>query len=403
MQKLGMIRSTTSLIAALGLSASAAAAQEEGGLRLTFGVEQRFEVGRNLDLAVPAEGTSKVAATVLSFGLFSETGLDRLEFTASGALVIENSPDTAGTEIDFGRPAIGFVYVREVPEALFSIDARYVSDDVSEVSEDLADADADGTQIDYGVTLRYEALRTSPASVFVEGTYDVTEYQDTTDPFLFDTTTYGLTLGTRLRLSEVLFGTVSIGQSREDEDGGVTTDTTTLRTGLEYAMANGSATADLIFATGDDEDRTTLEFGRTLELPAGSLSGRLGVSQSDVGGTDLTGGIDWVQTLPDGVLTFSIDRTASFDTGRGESTVDTGMALGWQKTVNDLSSVAFDLSWDISDSPSERIEETEIGATYSYALTQDASFDVGMRYRVREDLGGRAESPLVFLAVGRTF
>ncbi len=403
MQKWQAIRGTAGLIAAVGLSATAASAQEEGGLRLSFGIEQRLEFGRNLDLDVPAEGSSKVAATVLSFGLLTETGLDRLEFTASGALVIENSPDTVGTEIDFGRPEVRFAYVREVPDALFSITARYLSDDVGALAEDLADSDADGTEIDYGVTLRYEAFRTSAASLFVEADFDGTEYKDTTDPSLLDTDTYGLTVGTRLRFSEVMFGTLSVGQSREDEEGGLITDTTTVRAGLDYAMANGSASVGLIFDSSDDEDRTTLEFGRTVELPAGSVSGRLGVSQSDVGGSDLVGGIDWTQDLPDGALTVSVDRSASFDRTTGETTVETGIAVGWERVVNDLSSVGLDLTWDISDASSERIEETEIGATYSYALTADASLDVGMRYRVREDLGGRAESPLVFLALGRTF
>lgn len=403
MQNSRLIWGAAGLIAAVGGSATAVSAQEAGGVRLTFGIEQRFEFGRNLGLAVPSEGSSKTSATVLSFGLFSETGLDRLEFTASGALVIENSPDTVGTEIDFGRPEVGFAYVREVPEALFSITARYRSDDVGALAEDLADATADGTQIDYGVTLRYEALRTSPASLFVEGSFDGTEYQDTTDPTLLDTDTYGLTVGTRLRFSEVLFGTLSVGQSREVESSGAITETTTTRAGLDYAMANGSASVGLIFDSGDDEDRTTLEFGRTLELPTGSLSGRLGVTKSDVGGTDLVGGIDWTQELPAGVFTVSVVRSASYDTTLAETTVDTGVALGWERAVNDVSSVALDLTWDLSDAPSERIEETEIGATYSYSLTVDASLDVGMRYRVREDLAGRAQSPLVFVALGRTF
>lgn len=403
MQSSRLIQGTAGLIAALGMSATAASAQEEGGLRLTFGVEQRFEVGRNLGLDVPAEGTSKVAATVLSFGLISETPLDRLEFTASGALVVENSPDTAGTEVDFGRPELRFAYVREIPEALFSIEARYLSDDVSVLAEDLADSAADGTEIDYGVALRYEALRTSPASIFVEGTYDRTEYQDTTDPTLVDSDTYGATVGTRLRFSEVLIGTLSLGQSREVEDTGAITETTTTSAVLDYAMANGSASVALTFESSDDEDRTTLELGRTIELPNGSFSGRLGVSQSDEGGTDLVGGIDWTQELPAGVFTASVDRSASYDAAAAETTVDTGVALGWERAVNDLSSVAVDLTWDVSDAPSERIEETEIGATYSYALTADASLDVGMRYQVRKDLGGRAEAPLVFLAIGRTF
>ena len=77
-----------------GLSALPALAQDEGGLRMVFGLEQRFEAGRNLGLEVPDEGDSVSAETRLSFGLSDRTALSVLEFGASAALVIENTPDS---------------------------------------------------------------------------------------------------------------------------------------------------------------------------------------------------------------------------------------------------------------------------------------------------------------------
>ncbi len=360
------------LVAAAGFAATGATAQEFGGVRQTFDIEQRFEYGRNVDLATPAEGSSSVAATVLSYGLFSETPLDRLAFTASGALVIENSPGTAGTEVDFGRPEVGFLYVREIPDALFSISARYIEDDVSALAEDLADADAAGTQIEYGVTLRYEALRTSPASLFLEASAATTEYEDTTDPTLVESDTYGLTAGTRLRFSEVLFGEVSLGFEREDDVLGVTEDRFILRAGLEYVMADGFASAFVTREEGDIEDRTALE-------------------------------VDWTREMADGALTLGVGIARSFDSGVGERTVETDLDVGWTQSVTDVSSISVAFSWGVSDAPSERIEETELGATYSRALTERARLDVGASYRVREDAGGRATSPQVFLALGRSF
>ena len=47
--------------------------------------------------------------------------------------------------------------------------------------------------------------------------------------------------------------------------------------------------------------------------------------------------------------------------------------------------------------------ETTFGVTWGRAITDRASFDVGAVYRIREDAGGRAESPLVFIAIGQTF
>lgn len=368
---MGLIRGACLALAA-GTAATGAAAQDVGGVRHTFDVEQRFEFGRNLDLATPAAGSSAVAATVLSYGLFSETPLDRLAFTASGALVIENSPDTAGTEIDFGRPEVGFLYVREIPDALFSVALRYVSDDVSALTDDLALADASGTEIDYGVTLRYEALRTSPASIFVEATFDATEYEDTTDPSLVESDTYGLTAGTRLRFSEVMDGVFSLGVTREEDAGGIVADTFIIRAGVEYEMIDGIAAVFLTREEGDTEDSTALD-------------------------------LDWTRDLPDGALSLGVGVSQTFDSVAGERTDETDVEIGWTQTVNDESAIALSLSWAQSDAPSEQIWETELGATYSYALTDDASLEVGASFRERDDAGGRASSQLLFVAIGRSF
>lgn len=397
------LRSAFGLCAAC-LTASAAVAQD-GGLRLVFGIEQTIEFGRNLGLTVPAEGSSTTAATTLSFGLISEAPLDRLEFTGSGAILVENTPDTDGTEIDVARPTLAFSYVREVPNALFGVDLRFVRDDVDRLAEDLADANAVGTQTEYGIGLRFETGRTAPASFFLAAAYGVVEYEDTIDPDLIDTRTTDLGAGTRLRFSEVLTGTFALGFTREDEDGvDDTTDTLTASVGLDYALPNGSASLDLTQSSEDGgEDRTTLEIGRVVELPGGTLAGRLGVSSSDLGDTDLVGGLDLTHELPDGAITFSLERAASFDTDADETTIDTALGLGWTLDVNAASSVAFDVSWAQSDSPSERIEETGFGATYRHALTADWQLNSGVRYRVRDDADGRAESPLLFVALGRTF
>ncbi len=388
------------------LMASTATAQDaEGGLRLVFGIEERLEYGRNLALAVPAEGSTASAATTLSFGLYSSTPLDRLEFTASAALLVENAPDTDGTVTEFARPRLGFSYTREVPNAVFGIDLSYIRDDVDSLAEDLEDADATGTETDYGVALRFETGRTTPASFFVTAAHEVTEYEDTTDPDLIDTTTTSLEAGTRLRFSEVLTGTVSLEFSREDEDGAPdTTDTLTAAFGLEHALANGSASLDLTHSTEDGgEDRTTITLGRTLELPAGTLAARLGLSRSDLGGTDLVGGLDWSQRLPDGGVTVSLERSTSYDSDDGETTVDTALSVEWTHEINALSSLAADASWALSDAASERIEETGLGVTYRTALTRDWELASGLRYIWRDDADGHAESPMVFVSLGRSF
>ena len=83
-------------VAVIGVSPAAAE------VVLTFGIEQRLEAGRNIDLSVPEEGRSVASVTRLAFGAVSRTPLDVLEFSAAGALLVEHAAD--GTEVGFDRP-----------------------------------------------------------------------------------------------------------------------------------------------------------------------------------------------------------------------------------------------------------------------------------------------------------
>lgn len=70
--------------------------------------------------------------TRLSFGLFSGTEIDRLEFSVSGALIAENNSGS-GTEFDFGRGAADLAYHREVPAAVLDLGALYRNDNVDAI------------------------------------------------------------------------------------------------------------------------------------------------------------------------------------------------------------------------------------------------------------------------------
>jgi hypothetical protein len=173
---------------------------------------------------------------------------------------------------------------------------------------------------------------------------------------------------------------------------------------LDYDMPVGTASAQLTVTTDADEGRrATFEIARALELPTGAFSARLGVTNGEDAGTDLIGAVTWSQDRPDGSYSFSLERRVSFDDDADETVVDTNLSAGWVYDVNAISSVEFDFSYAVSDAPSERIEETEIGATYRHALTNDWNFDSGVRYRLRHDADGRAESPSVFVALRRDF
>ena len=292
---------------AVAFAGSPAHAQDGGGQRFTFGIEQRFEVGRNTDLSFDSEGTSATATTIFSLGVVDETALERVVIDASVGLVIERTPDSDGTEVDIGSPGLDFTYVREVPDASLTLGASYIRDDVADLADDLTDADAEGTQTNYGLRARYETFRTAPASLFLEAAFDGERYEDTIDPGLVDTDTVTLTIGSNLRFSDVLTGTVSASREREEDEAGTVSTTDSLTAGLVYAMANGSASLQVGHEQSDDETRNSLTVGRSLEVATGSLSVTLGVTDSDAGGSDVIGSIRWTQQLGAGTMSVELD------------------------------------------------------------------------------------------------
>ena len=373
---------------------------------LTFGVEQRLEIGRNIDLSVPEGGQTTSAVTRLSFGAVTRTPLDALEFSAAAALVVENSDDTGGTEFELSRPDLGLRYTREVPTALFAVGAVYRRDDVDAFDEDLSVSDLDGTRTDSSVDLRFETGRTAPLGFAFAGSLTQTTYQDTTDPELVDTETLRVGVEAQLRLSEVIQASARLGYEREEETAAPlsVTEARTAGLGLTYALANGAATADLSFRTEDAEgDRTTFILGRSYELPAGSLSARLGVSRGDVGGTDVVGGLSWTQELPRGLLEVGLERRIDFDDDAVEALEITRFAVSFTQELSPLATLGLGLSHEVSDAPSERIELSQFAATYTYALTEDWGLSSGLRYRVRHDADGRSDSPDLFVALSRSF
>lgn len=419
---------------------------QDGGVQLRFGIENRIEVVRNADLDVPAEGTSVANVTALSFGLLTETGIDRFELAATGALIVENPADGSGTEADFGRSELTFGYTREIPAAIFEIAGTFRTDDVGAFDTDIGDDDDVGTETRYGLTTRLEVGRTSPLGFALGAGFDVTEYDDTTDPDLFDSREGRADAAAILRFSEVLTGRLGLRYVRLEEDDAATTVTETIgataglqyavterldlgfdlgltridteesgvldrtegpeaRVRLDYEMPVGTASAELRIATSDDDEgaRVTFEIGRVLETPLTTVSARLGVTNADASGTDLIGAVDLTRNLPDGSIGLGLSRSVSYDGDDDETTTSTSVSINWTKLVNDRGQVAFEVAYGLEDAPSERIEQTDFSASYSHRLTEAWNLSGGVGYTVRNDGDGRAESPNLFVSLSRDF
>jgi hypothetical protein len=416
---------------------------QDGGVLLTFGFENRLELSRNESLSIPAAGTEIANVTLLSFGLITETALDRLEFGVTGGVIALD--DDTGSGIDFGRSALTFAYHREVPSAALDLSAEYRTDDVGAFGDDLADADETGTRSDLALSARLETGRTSSVGLVFGLGYDQTDFTDATDPDLVDSMEWRGDVAALLRFSEVATGSVGVRyRHREEEDlGTTTTDAETYFVGLDYAISEradlafelgytdtdteefdviertrgpdaslrlsydmpvGTAFALLSVATDADEgQRETFEIGRDLETERDTISARLGVTHGDEAGTDLIGSLDWIRALPDGSIGLSVERSIAYDADDDVTVTDSVFSLNWTKNVSETSTILFDVSYELSDSPTERIEQVSLDAGLNHMLTEDWSLSSGVGYTVRRDAGGRAESPSLFVALSRDF
>jgi len=390
------------LVSAMLMSAAPGAAE----VVLTFGIEQRLQAGWNIDLSVPETGRTTGSVTRLSFSAITRTPIDSLEFTTSGVLEVENDADSGATTANIGRPDLGLRYTREVPNAIFSAGVQYRSDDVGTFDEDLSVADLSGRRIDTSADLRLETGRTAPLGFAISTSFRKTDYADTSDPDLIDTEIALFGVESRLRFSEVVESRIGLTYQREARADALNEviETGTASVGLAYLLANGTAAADLTFLSNDEEgDRTTFVIGRTLVLPTAAVSARLGLTNGDVGGTDIIGSLSWTQDLPNGAVDLLVERRISFDEVAVGPVATTLFSLGFAHEINNLSSLGLSLSNEVADAPSERFELSQVSAIYRYAFTEDWGLDSGVRYRVRRDGDGQSDSVDIFVALSRSF
>ena len=90
-------------VSGLGLTALVAlplAAQDDGGLLLSFGISARVESSSNPGLTVPAEPSSDTLSSRLSFGLTDTTRAGSVALSAAGTLSVDNDDSTDDGFID---------------------------------------------------------------------------------------------------------------------------------------------------------------------------------------------------------------------------------------------------------------------------------------------------------------
>lgn len=408
--------------------------QSLSGATLSATLAERFEVNDNYNLDDPSPGTSYFADTLLSLGLLNETdtqsfglGIDTglralwqaeepFEFTVA-------SPTSANLDYSNewanGLFDMAFDYrQREVDATQNGVDDNGAPSPLDQLSNNSREMRYDanigvlfgtstpstyelrfiGSQIDYSDTTPNQVARTTlqgqaawnlqlnpVLASRVTGDY-LTYSADNTGETELDrgqvgagvvyTPNENLTVGGALNYAERK-RTDLVGGSREttqDDSGpGVSAD-------FNYVLPDFVLSGEGEWTTAAPENRFFGVVRATYALPRGRIGARL--FQNYIGASD----------------------------GSDEARV-TGVALQVVRDINLVSSFGVDFAYatqvDVSDvlgdPTSPDIRRIDVTATYSHALTESVSADIGYAYRNRDEDPSNAASNAVFFQIGKTF
>lgn len=411
------------VLAGLGMAWLPAAAQDGGpGPRMTFGIDQVFDVNDNLDLDVDSLGNSVQSITGLSFGLVSETEISTLVFGAATGIRILNGPDSNETvELDLDNTDITLGYDRAVANSALTVDGTYTMDQIDEaltlgdfgtgasVPQDLGQLNGTGQRrfwaLEGGLTF---GLQDRVGYELTAG-FNGLDYANTTDPSLTGNNRANVGAALLLQLSDVDEGRIGLTWGDYNSFDPEIEDSTNLNLdlGVTRELPNGTVGITVFsddYST-DDGSRAGFSLSRALDLPEGALSASIGATRLEGFDPELTGALSWQQNLPNSAFNLGFVRDLQNDADNVPQYV-TGMNFGYDRELNPLSQLGLDISYAlVEDTTSpDQTQTASLSAVYSRDLTEDWALDLGYTYRQREeDNAGMARSNSVFLGLRRAW
>jgi hypothetical protein len=411
-------------VVALLAFSGGAAAQEVGGLNVTFDVTERIEQ-REEEGLVGGDSSGLRSLTTLDFGLSSETRSQSLAFVASSGLAIALSDDS---DVAFEDTFSSLDYARSSRDSALSFGLLYRRDEVDDLVFDTTFADDDivtGEGQREVFTLNSELVLGREARVTgtFNHTYETSVFLDALDPTLNDTDTQAFDARFSFQLSRTVTADV-FGNWREiDERGPGATDretyqagtslsyeispittvtgliayseeesrgTTVLESdGLNYGLSfvrirpNGEITVDYLQEEALTGTRRQLTAGQDIGLQRGSIAYSLGVTETE--------GFD-PQLLADLTVAYDVDPTSNVSlvlsqdgtiNGDDDEVVNTRLNLTFARGLTPLAllGVSFALVDEdvLADGAADQ-RSFEFGVTFGYDLAQDWGLTTGYEF-----------------------
>jgi len=438
---------------ALGVSETSAQAVDSGSsLVTTLDLISRFEADSNRFLDTSSPGTTYEATETLRFGLMSETAVQSLDLTVSGALRFQEDP-VDGSSFDFNEPTVDLSYTRRVSDSSVSVSANYRLSDVSDAA-DVDDLDPDDLAVGtgelavYGASVNLQVGLSAPLGFSFDASWDERSYRDTTDPDLEDISRYSYGASANLRFSPVTRGSLSAtrmhsssdnAEATETEDTiydfslthdlrralvltgslgyaerdstelGVLTSTNGLTGGINavQTLKNGTVSAGLDFDNSDEENEVSVSVERSMALRDGSVTAGLTVTNGEDSGAVFLGTLDYSKSLPNGALSVGLRQSISTDSDDDEVKLSE-LNLSYSHSINSVSGLGLDLrvsrSEDGGMGSAIETNRADFIASYSHELTPDWDLTAGYRHRrFKEEGTSAATSDALFLTLSRSF
>ena len=403
------IAGTASGLALAGLVALPLAAQDDGGLRLTFGLSARVESVSNPGLTVPAEPSTDTLSSRLSFGLTDSTRAGAVSLSVAGTFSTDDDDDSTNGLVD---PDLRLSLQRFGADSSVDVSAFINESDLDtlrglvldpDTGDIIGDVTGNGTRRQTGGALTYSFGKEGPWGGSLTTDLTDTTFSGTTSEIDNRRTNLGGTL--RFGLDPATDVTAGLNWSRYDEDGADPRDTLRPELGLQREVPSGVASASIFAEDTEDGTRAGLSFGRSWDLPDGSLAFSLGGTRGVTGDLSPTGSLEWQKNLPRSNLSATLRHDVTSDDDDVE-TIITIVSLGISHAISPVASVSFGLNASNSEETATDLttRNASLSATYSHSLSYDWTLDAGVTHRIQnEEIIGEATSDTVFLELRRAF
>ena len=441
-----MLTRGTLLLGLASLTAAPAAAQDDGGLRLIFGIEERLQTTQNAGLTTPSSGNLTSSTTNLSFGLISETRSQVLRLNISGGLRFETGDGAADPDI-FDHPSLDALYSVTGANSALTLQAEARRDLLADAAPTPENPDprGAGSQTTHSASALLDLGTSGPLGLTLQGSHSGTTY-DGADPDLTDNRTRTLSATGHLRSPTLGDGRLTLSRSEFAQDDALATRRETSdarlgwsvpltpiltldselgfqrldslelgavvdrteglvgRAGLTWQTANGSAGLSIAQSNDPGAGRVTLLANRSLDLGGQGLVASLGATQQGDGPAAMIGNLRWSLDGAPGTMALDLGRTVAAS-GIGDEVTTDHVTIDFSRPLSPVAGLSVNLTATrIDDTGANLVERMDLTASYTRDLGQDWAMNLGATLQTRhEATEPRANSRLLFLSISRNF